>query len=231
MRLIDLTLELYDGIQTYRSHPPIAIKEQSTFLSSGERYIEPCEGFESRMISFPDHSGTHVDAPLHFIRNGASTEKMQIEKLLGSALLLDVSNMKRPDEPVTKEMLEQAERDQGLYVEEGDIVLVRTWKGEWGAEGFFDAEAFASCAGKWLAEKKINVIGLDLPNIDQNSNMKREVHMELLAQNIYIVENLVHLDQVPTHSRFVFMGMPLKLRDATASPIRALVVLDAQFIY
>ncbi|HEY8528430.1 MAG TPA: hypothetical protein VIL22_01965 [Paenibacillaceae bacterium] len=45
--------------------------------------------------------------------------------------------------------------------------------------------------------------------------MKREVHLELLSKESHIVENLVNLDQVPKHSRFIFRGMPLKLWDAT----------------
>lgn len=230
MNYIDLTLELHDGLVTYQSHPPISIKPSSTFESSGHRYIPPCIGFQSSMIAFSDHSGTHVDAPSHFLKDGGSVESMDIRKLLGNGLLLDVTPWKNPDEPVTAEMLKEAERTQGLYVEKGDIVLIRTWKGQWGEEGFFEAKALDASAGHWLAEKEIHVVGLDLPNIDIHDNMKREVHLALLSKEICIVENLVNLDKVPKHSRFIFMGMPLKLRGATASPIRALVILDAQFI-
>lgn len=230
MKYIDLTLELYDGLRTYSSHPPVEIKEQSTFENSRSRYVEPCIGFESRMLSFSDHSGTHVDAPLHFIKDGESTEKMDISKLLGTALLLDVTPFKKPSEPVTREMLEEAEIRQGIYVEKGDIVLIRTWEGNWGDDGFFDAQALSPCAGKWLADKEIHVVGIDLPNIDIHHNMKREVHLEILGKKIYIVENLINLDKLPAYSRFIFMGIPLRLKNATASPIRALAILDAQFI-
>jgi kynurenine formamidase len=230
MNYIDLTLELYDGLTTYKSHPPISIKPSATFETTGHRYEPPCLGFRSSMIAFSDHSGTHVDAPSHFLQDGASAEALDVRKLLGSALVLDVTPWKKPDEPVTAEMLKEAEKKQGLYVEEGDIVLIRTWTGQWGDEGFFEAKALDASAGKWLAERNIYVVGLDLPNIDVHDNMKREVHLELLAKDILIVENLVNLDKVPTHSRFIFMGMPLKLRGATASPIRALAILDAQFI-
>jgi len=230
MNYIDLTLELYDGLTTYKSHPPISIKPSATFESTGHRYEPPCLGFRSSMISFSDHSGTHVDAPSHFMKDGISAEAMDVSKLLGSALVLDVTPWKMPEQPVTADMLAEAEKTQGLYVEEGDIVLIRTWRGEWGEDGFFEAKALEASAGKWLAERNIGVVGLDLPNIDVHDNMKREVHLELLDKGIYIVENLVNLDKLPKLSRFIFMGMPLKLRGATASPIRALAILDAQFI-
>ena len=229
MKVVDLTLEIYDGLQTYDSHPAIEIKEQSTFENSKHRYLAPCEGFESRMLSFSDHSGTHIDAPLHFIRGGEAANEMDVNKVFGPALLLDVSDFKQPNEPVTKEMLQEAGKRQGMVVRENDIVLVRTRKGQWGDEGFFDEKAFEKSAGEWLLEKKVNVVGLDLPNIDVNDNMKREVHMDVLGNDIYIVENLVHLDRLPKDARFLFFAFPLKLRNATASPVRAIALLDAQF--
>lgn len=230
MKLIDLTLELKDGMQTFPGHPALSIKVQSSFENSKERYLPPCNGFESRFISFSDHSGTHVDAPLHFIANGQSVTDMDIYKLMGTALLLDVSELKRPEEAVTKDILEEAERKQGVYVEKEDIVLIKTWKKGWGEAGFFEAKALSACAGEWLSNKQVNVVGIDLPNIDVNENMRRDVHMNLLSKNIYIVENLVNLELVPRTSRFIFIGIPLKLSNATASPIRALAMLDAQII-
>ena len=227
MNIIDLTLEVYDGLQTYASHPPISIAEQSTFESSKDRYVPPSEGFESRMLTFSDHSGTHVDAPIHFIRNGETASDMAIERLIGSGWLLDVSDTKRPDEPVTREMLEKAEHDQGITVN-GSIVLVRTRKGEWGDASFFEEKAFAKSGGEWLVEKNVAVVGLDLPNLDINDNMTREVHMDVLGSNIYVVENLVNLGQLPADRPFTFVGLPLKLKNATDSPIRAVALVDTE---
>lgn len=55
--------------------------------------------------------------------------------------------------------------------------------------------------------------------------MKREVHLKLLSAPIYIVENLVNLEQLPLHERFTFMALPLKLKNATASPVRAVAFI------
>src|SRR4051812_27676596 len=107
MKLIDLSLEIYDGLRSYTSHPPIAIAEESTFENSGHRYVAPCEGFESRMLKMSDHSGTHIDAPLHFMRDGESTAEMDLSKAYGEAVLLDVSDFKDPFQAVTREMLEE----------------------------------------------------------------------------------------------------------------------------
>jgi kynurenine formamidase len=180
------------------------------------------------MLKFSDHSGTHIDAPLHFIRGGQSTDEMELGRMIGDGLLLDVSDFKKPDEAVTREMLERAEQQQKVFVKENDIVLVRTRKGQWGEEGFFQEHSFDRSAGDWLVEKRVNMIGLDLPNIDVNDNMKREVHMKVLGSGIYIVENLINLESLPKDQYFQFIALPLKLENATASPIRAIAMLKNQ---
>ncbi|KOY84145.1 cyclase family protein [Lysinibacillus macroides] len=225
MKIIDLTLEIFDGLVSYTSHPPIAIQAESTFENSGHRYTAPCEGFESRFLRMSDHSGTHIDAPIHFIRDGESTAEMDLTKTYGAAVVLDVSSIKAPYEPVTADILTKAEQRQGITVQPGDIVLVRTRTAQWGEGDFFAEHAFATCAGDWLLEKQVKCIGLDLANIDVHDNMKREVHLKLLSAPIYIVENLVNLEQLPLHERFTFMALPLKLKNATASPVRAVAFI------
>lgn len=230
MHYVDLTLEIRDGLQTYKSHPPIKIEDSATFENTKHLYVPPCCGFGSKKMELSDHAGTHIDAPNHFIKNGQSVDEIPIENILGSAIMLDCSHMKKHHETVTADMLERAEREQGLYVEKGDIVFVRTYTGTWGDEEFWNARSFAACAGEWFARKEVSVIGLDLANADEQENMGRPVHMALLSRNIYIIENLIHLDKLPRHDRFTFMTAPLKLKGATASPIRALAFIDKQFI-
>jgi arylformamidase len=225
LKLIDLTLEIYDGLRSYTSHPPIAIAEESTFENSGHRYVPPCEGFESRMLKMSDHSGTHIDAPLHFIRDGESTSDMDLSKAYGEAVLLDVSDFKDPFQAVTREMLEEAEKRQGITVQPNDIVLTRTRKLSWGEGSFYEEHAFAPCAGDWLIEKKVKCVGLDLANIDVHDNMMREVHLKILSVPIYIVENLVNLHLLPLNEHFTFMALPLNLKNATASPVRAVAFI------
>ncbi|SEN57105.1 Kynurenine formamidase [Paenisporosarcina quisquiliarum] len=226
MKLIDLSLEIYDGLRSYTSHPPISIAEESTFENSGHRYVAPCEGFESRMLKMSDHSGTHIDAPLHFMSNGESTSEMDLSQAYGKALLLDVSDYKDPFQAVTREMLEEAEKRQGITVQPNDIVLTRTRKLAWGEGSFYEEHAFAPCAGDWLLEKQVKCVGLDLANIDIHENMMREVHLKLLSVPVYIVENLVNLHQLPLNEHFTFMALPLKLKNATASPVRAVAFIE-----
>lgn len=225
MKLIDLSVTLYDGLKTYQSHPSIGIKDVSTFENSKDKFIAPCEGFESRMLEFSDHSGTHIDAPLHFIRNGESASEMNLENTFGDAVVLDVSDNKKPFESVTSEMLMLAEQKQGIHIKPNQCVLVKTRKEKWGEGSFFKEHAFDKSAGQWLISKGVKLIGLDLPNIDVHDNMQREVHMDVLSKKIYIVENLVNLDKLPLHTHFKFFALPLKLQNATGSPVRAIAII------
>lgn len=226
MKIIDLSVELFDGMISYTSHPPIVIREESTFANSGHRYQPPCEGFESRFLEMSDHSGTHIDAPIHFIREGQTVSEMDLSQCMGRAVLLDVSDFKAKDEPVSIDMLNRAEQQQHIVVESQDIVLIRTRKGQWGDATFFEEAAFAPETGQWFVDKQIKAVGLDLANIDINDNMNRDVHMKILKLPIYIVENLTNLDQLPLNKKFHFQAVPLKLKNATASPVRALAFLE-----
>jgi len=226
MKIIDLTLELRHGLKTYVAHPPVEINEGATFASTGARYIPPCCGYETNHLSFSDHSGTHIDAPNHFVAGKDSVEQLPLDKLVGQALMLDCSDKPLHSEPVTAAILEAAELRQGIAVQPGDIVLIRTYPGEWGDELFFEAQSLSGCAARWLAEKRIAVLGLDLPNADDTRDMARPVHMELLSRDIYIIENVCYLDQLPRDKRFAFAAAPLRLKGATASPVRAYAVVE-----
>lgn len=225
MKIVDLTLEIYDGLKSYLTHPSIVIRPESTFENSGHRYVAPCEGFESRFLEMSDHSGTHIDAPLHFIRGASSTAEMDLTRCIGQAICIDVTPFKSAKDEVTYDMLESAIQAQGLTVAPNSIVLVRTRSAQWGEEGFFEDGAFHVSVGDWLIEKGIKCIGIDLANIDTHDNMGRSVHMKILPKDIYIVENLVSLEQLPLHEPFQFMALPLKLKNATASPVRAVAIL------
>jgi arylformamidase len=226
MKIIDLTLELYDGFVTDNDH----LKEGVLNKSKKDNDYSKSKGVEQQFISFLNQNGTHVEAPLHFIENGASVEQMKVEKMFGDSLILDVSMLKEPHDPITKDLLEEAERRQGVYIEKNDIVLIKTWKKGVGEEGATEAKGLDESAANWFVEKQIHVVGLDLPNANRREHSESDIHQFLLRNEIYIVENLINLDQLPKHSRFLFFGIPLKLRNATTSPIRALSILNSQFI-
>jgi kynurenine formamidase len=222
LKIVDLSVLLYDGLVSFPTHPKVVMMDHITHEFSKPRYQAPCEGYASKTILMSDHSGTHLDAPYHFFKDGLTVENIPIEATLGNAVLIDASD-KDPNEPVTKEMIETIVEKEQLEIKENDIILFRCWSGEWNAEGFHHCKSLAPSVAEWVLEKKIKAIGLDLPNADMNDNMQRTVHLELLSRNIFIMENIVNLEKL-SKKQFYFIGTPLNLKGLTGSPIRALAV-------
>jgi arylformamidase len=209
MPIIDLTMELQDGTATHPAHARCVVLDFSSHAVSAPRFKPPCQGFASKILMFSDHIGTHVDSPFHFIPTAGTIESVRPEQLIGPAVCLDVS-AKRPDEAVTPEMLESAERAAGARVERGDILL---------------CPGLNRAAAEWVAARGVKVLGCDLATPDDPRDMVRPVHLILLGQGILIIEHLVNLDQLPI-PRFQFVGLPLRIKGATGSPIRAVAIIQ-----
>ena len=227
MKVIDLTVPLCDGLQSFPTHPKVTVIDHVTHAFSAPRYNLPCKGYASKLVLMSDHGGTHLDAPFHFFEDGQTIEQVPLAMTFGQAVLIDVSD-RDMQTPITAEMLEQQLQKTNTEVKEGDIVLIRGWKGAWNGAGFHHATGLDSSAAKWLAAKKIKSVGLDLANADTGSDMGRPAHLELLGKSIGIMENLTNLDQL-TQTRFFFMGIPLHIKGLSGSPIRAVAVEDMVF--
>lgn len=222
MKVVDLSVLLYDGLVSFPSHPKVVFMDHITHDFSKPRYQAPCEGYASKTIIMSDHSGTHMDAPYHFFKDGLTIENIPIDATMGDAVLVDVSH-KDPEQPVTREMIEEVVENDQLKIKENDIILFRCWPGEWNGEGFHQCKSLDPSVAGWVIDHKVKAIGLDLPNADINENMQRTVHLELLGRNIMIFENIVNLENL-SKKHFYFMGTPLNLKGMTGSPIRALAI-------
>lgn len=225
MNVIDLSVELHDGLQSHPSHARTVVMNYVTHAFSAPRYQAPCKGFASKLLVLSDHAGTHVDAPFHFFEDGDTIEATPPATLVGPAVVIDAADVVGED-GVTDALLERLARDQGVEVRSGDIVLLRTWKGPWGAPGFHEAKGLALSGARWLADRGAKVLGTDISILERdNHDMGRPVHLFVLGRRIPIIENLVNLDRIGAH-RFFFVGLPLKIRGATGSPIRAVALTD-----
>ncbi|MGC8622161.1 MAG: cyclase family protein, partial [Caldisphaera sp.] len=92
--------------------------------------------------------------------------------------------------------------------------------------GFFSCQGLDVEAAEFLLNKKIKMIGTDLGMVDIVGDKRRPLHMLFLKNEIPLIENLVNLEKLPKNNQFLFVGFPLNLKSATASPIRAVAILD-----
>ncbi len=226
MRIFDLTLELADGTQTHPAHPRCVVIDFATHAATTPRFRPPCQGFASKILMLSDHVGTHVDSPFHFLPAGATIESVPLDRLIGPAICLDVS-AKPPEQPVTPRMLEAAEQRSGAAVQSGDILLLRAWPGRHTDDGFLGCAGLNSEAAEWAVERGVKALGCDLASPDDPRDLTRPVHLILLGRAIPIMEHIAHLETLPT-PRFQFVGVPLRIRGATGSPIRAVAIFADQ---
>jgi len=162
-------------------------------------------------ITMSPHLGAHADAPLHYGREAAAIGLVDLDPFLGRCRVIHAID-KGP--LITKAHLEHAAR--GLPAR----VLVRTRRAamtEWTAE----FSAFAPEAIVWLASLGVRLVGLDTPSVDPADSKTLDSHMQLLAHDLRVLENLV-LDDVD-EGDYELIALPLKLTHACASPVRAVL--------
>lgn len=178
-----------------------------------------------------NHSGTHTDAPLHFIRDGSTIDKVPMDCLIGPASLVNVS----PVEEMGIITAEQLERGGG-HVQEGDILVVRTgWSSRLETpEYFLKAPGFSEDAAYWMVDRGIRHVAVELPGVDlpacywaQCKHGSNPIHKILLGNGIYITEYLQNLEMVKK-DRFLFAVLPLKIAEAEGAPSRAVIIEDDQ---
>ncbi len=182
-----------------------------------------------------EHTGTHVDAPAHFIKDETDprhqwVDQVPLTALVGRAAVLDFAGV-GADGIITAEMVREWEqREMGLRA--GDIVVFNLgWAKHWHPRpddrryGEHWPSLGADCA-RLMVERKVAAVGTDTLAPDAHGTTEFPVHRILLGQGILILENLTHLDRLPPACLFV--GLPLKIKQGSGSPLRAIGVIPAR---
>jgi arylformamidase len=209
MDIIDLSLPLTDGMPHFPGSPPMFIGEHQHFEEHGCR---------TSVVVMGNHAGTHLDAPSHFVADGRTVGELDLQRCVGEALVLDLSE-KAPREAITAADLKS--RTKGIAL--GARLLIRTgWDRTFGQPEYFtDYPPLASDAAEWVAQAGVALLGLDLPSVHPSDFAL--IHQVLLSADVVIVESLANLDKIPT-PRVLLIAAPLKLAALDGAPIRALAL-------
>ncbi len=162
------------------------------------------------------HSGTHIDAPFHFIPGARTVEQFAVQNFIRTAHVVSIQD---------KEMIRPHEFEK-LDNKPGDAVLFKTQNSETGRCrcGSFSKEYvyISKEASECCAEKKLGIVGLDYIAVDRYGDMECSSHKILLGNNIFILEG-INLEAVPP-GRYTLFCLPLKMKGAEASPVRAILI-------
>ena len=211
MKLIDLTLTISASIPTFPDSPKPQFIHWST-LKEDEYNLE--------LLFLSSHTGTHLDAPYHFIKNGIKIDQIPLDRLLGNGILIKIKKGK--NQSITKNDLISFERKNGNISEHSSIFFYTEWQKNLNSNYYFiNNPGLSESAARYLVSKKINLVGIDSPSIDLGQDKNFSVHKIFAKNNILIVENLSNLNRILS-KQFNFVILPLKLKDATGSPVRAI---------
>ncbi|MBA4436481.1 MAG: cyclase family protein [Nitrosopumilaceae archaeon] len=210
MKPIDLTLTISKSIPSFPGSPTPQFISWSNLKE---------DGYNLELLFLSSHTGTHLDAPFHFVKNGIKIDQIPLGRLMGKAILIKIKKSK--NSPITKLDIIQFEKKNGSIPNNSSVFFFTDWQKNLKKDNYFtENPGLALSAARYLSEKKTNLVGIDSPSIDLGKDESFSVHHVLSKNNILIVENLANLNKIQL-KEFNFTILPLKLKDATGSPVRA----------
>jgi kynurenine formamidase len=207
-RIIDLTLTVRPGMRGV---------EFETFHTVDEH------GWNSRILHLYSHSGTHMDAPLHFAAGDGTVDRIPLDRCLGPAWVIDLAGI-APKAVITVSHLgHMAKR-----IQTGDALLLRT-----GWSAYVDdtlqyrdnLPRIGRDLAEWCVAKSIRLLGVEPPSVADVNNLDEVgvIHRILLEGGVIIVEGLTNLAALQ-RERVYFGALPLKIEGGDGSPCRAFAI-------
>lgn len=203
--IIDISQTLRHGIAVWPGDTPF-----DTFWAMQMANGDSCN---VGSVTMSLHTGTHADAPLHFLADGGSPIDADLRPYIGHAQVVDCTGAEKIE----------AAHVESLNATRPERVLFKT--GSASPESFDTDFAWFSAAGaRALVELGVVLVGIDTPSVDKSDSRTLEAHKIFAAASVSILENLV-LDHVsPGH--YELIALPLKLEGMDASPVRAILRTD-----
>jgi len=185
---LDLTLTISESIPNFPGSPSPQFISWSSIKD---------DGYNLELLFLSSHTGTHLDAPYHFAKNGAKIHQIPVTRLVGNALLIKIKKVK--NQAITKKDLLEFERKNGKIPNFSSIIFLTDWQKNLNKNFYFtNNPGLSKSAADYLVLKKINLVGIDSPSIDLGIDKSFTVHKILAKNDVLIVENLSNLEKIPT---------------------------------
>lgn len=228
-QIIDLSQEIRSGMPVHKTQPEVTISVHATHeewegITDAETYSPSVNRLE-----MGEHSGTHVDALNHMRREnrGQSIDTMPLSMFYTEGICLDFRHKKLSELIESVEIVAACEQVK-LEIKPGDTVLLCTdhYRRAYNTEAWTKGPGLSADAARWLGEQKIAAFGVETvaPGVSGVSN--KDVHRICGEMGFTHYENLVNLHLLLGRGRFRFIGLPLKIKGGTGSPVRAVAVLE-----
>ncbi len=201
---IDISVPIRDGMVHWPSDPPVQIRRTSD--------VEQGDSHTMSSLSFGSHTGTHIDAPAHFIKGGGSVDRIPLEALVGEARVIEISD------PVSINMAEV----EPLKIRRGERLLFKTRNSLlWQADKFVREFVYITDeVARYLVSGGVRLVGIDYLSIGEYRK-GMAVHDILLGAGVCVVEGL-NLSQVAPGS-YNLVCLPLRLENGDGAPARVII--------
>ena len=221
--LQDLTHLFQAGFPMYTGAPPAR-----RTLVTIER-----DGFYAQEWTFSEHSGTHMDAPGHFVIGGRLAPEITPEELWIPAVVIDISRraVRDPDAAVEVRDLSRFEQRHGRIPKRAAVFMDSGWAARVddpvayknaGPDGTYHFPGFGIEAVEWLLDRRdITAIGVDTLSLDVGESTTFDVHVTLLGSDKYGLENLANLSAIPPRGAKVFVGV-IPWEEGSGGPCRVI---------
>ena len=226
-KIVDLSQEIYTGMPVYPGHIKTVIwihashEEMRRQLGTGFSY-------ETRGILLCDHGPTHIDSVSHLSTDpeAPSVDKIPLEYCITSAISLDVSDVPRKKQ-FGRAKIEAQLKKWDLDIRKGDTVLFYTGHYDqfYGKPEYMtDYPGLDREATEFIIDQGCINFGVDSPSPDMWYDKTYPCHSVCAERKVTHIENLCNLDKV-LGKRFTFIALPLKIREGTGSPVRAIAIV------
>lgn len=204
---IDVSVALHGGMVHWPDNPPVQIERMLDIESGDVANVSK--------LSMGSHTGTHMDAPLHFIRDGRGLDEMPLSATMGRARVIEIQG------PVSIRPDELRPHD----IRPGERVLFKTRNSVrgWAEDDEFDEDfVFISQeAARYLADRGVRTVGVDYLSVGGFHQDGEETHLALLEAGIWVIEGL-DLSRIEP-GEYELICLPIKVRRSDGAPARAIL--------
>lgn len=203
--LLDVSVLLTQGVPTYPGNPEFELQPLKRIADGGSSNV-------SRLV-MGTHTGTHIDAPKHFIDDGIGVDELALNLLIGRARVVDIP--KRG--PITADDLAAAGLREDLRV------LLKTPNSSlWNSGGFHQDYAHVAASGaRYLVEQGVKVVGIDYLSIEQFKSDGAPAHRTLLSNGVVVIEGLNLSEAEP--GMYEMYCLPLRIAGGDGAPARVVL--------
>lgn len=215
MNIIDLSFSVEEGMPCFSSawHIPFSYEILGTIDTVGRN---------TRKLIMGSHTGTHMDAPKHFINGGASIDEVELSKTCGKVSIIDL-HLLNEGEAVTRNILSK-------YNITERVLFIFGWTDKWMTNQYYqNYPYFTEDAAKYLIECGVIFIAMDTPSPDDSrtkllSKEDSTIHKLLLGNGVILVEYLANTEKINPAKDYYIFAMPMKIKGSDGAPARVILV-------